>query len=294
MASAGSTCPAVPPPVITANVFTDLDVPRRATLSSRPAAVIDTNSDDPPAEKNGNVSPVTGSNPDTPPVLTIACTPNQAAMPPASSMPKRSGAARAAWMPNHTSRANPPSTARVPTNPSSSAIDGEDEVAVGERQVAELAVAGADAGAGEAAVGDRQEPLVGLVRQPVAVAGDVEEGGEAVDPPLARHHERQRRRRRHQRRPDHRRERHRPDERHDEDDRGHHDRRAEVGLDEAGPGGEPGQQEQRLEAAAHVGEVVLAPHEEVGGEDHDGELEELGGLHREARRRRSTPGRRSA
>ena len=51
-----------------------------------------------------------------------AWTPNQAAMPPARSMPKRSGAARAAWMPNHTSSMNPPITATDPTSPSSSAI----------------------------------------------------------------------------------------------------------------------------------------------------------------------------
>ena len=35
---------------------------------------------------------------------------------------------------------------------------GEDEVAVGQRQVAELAVAAADAGAGQAAVGDAEKP----------------------------------------------------------------------------------------------------------------------------------------
>ncbi len=81
--------------------------------------------------------------------------------------------------------------------------------------------------------------------------------------------------------PTHRRQRHATDEGDDEDDRSHHDRRAEVGLDEAGPGGEPGQQQQRLEAAAHVGQVVLAAHEEVGGVDDDGQLEELRRLHRE-------------
>ena len=58
------------------------------------------------------------------------------------------------------------------------------------------------------------------------------------------------------------------------------------------PAANAGEQQQRLEAAAHVGEVVLAAHEQVGGEHHDGELEELRRLHREARRRRSRPGRR--
>ena len=59
-------------------------------------------------------------------------------------------------------------------------------------------------------------------------------------------------------------------------------------------GGEPGEQDQRLEAAPDVGEVVLAAHEQVGGEDHEGELEELRRLHREVAERRSTLGRRSA
>ena len=159
--------------------------------------------------------------------------------------------------------------------------DGEDEVAVRQREIAELAVAGADAGSGQPAVGDRQEALVGLEGQVVPMAGDVEEGGEPVDPPLAGDDEPERRRRRHQRRPDHRREWHATDERDGEDDRRHHDGRSEIGLGEAGAGRESSEQHQRFEAAAHVGKVVLAPYEEIGGEHNDGELEELGGLHRE-------------
>ena len=152
----------------------------RATLSSRPAAVIETNSDDPPAEKNGRVRPVTGISPVTPPRLTTAWTPNHAVMPPASSMPNRSGAASAACIPNHVSSMNPPTTATAPIEPELVGDDGEDEVAVGQREVAELAVAAADAGAGQPAVGDGQEPLVGLVRELVAVPGDVEERREAA------------------------------------------------------------------------------------------------------------------
>ena len=93
-----------------------------ATLSSKPAATIVTNNDVPPAEKNGNVRPVTGNRPVTPPMLMMAWTPNQVAMPPASSIPNRSGAASAVWIPNHTNSPNPPTTASAPTNPSSSAI----------------------------------------------------------------------------------------------------------------------------------------------------------------------------
>ena len=107
-------------------------------------------------------------------------------------MPKRSGAASAAWIPNHTSSGESTEHGEGADEPELVGDDGEDEVAVGQRQVAELAVAGADAGAGESAVGDRQEALVRLVRQAVAVAGDVEEGGEAVEPSLARDDERER------------------------------------------------------------------------------------------------------
>ena len=166
MASAGSTCPAVPPPVTTANVAsTRPGLPRRATLSSSPAAVIDTNSDDPPAEKNGSVRPVTGSSPATPPMLMIACTPNQVAMPPASSMPKRSGAASGGLDPEPHQQHEAADHGDDADEAELVGDHGEDEVAVGERQVAELAVAGADARAGEAAVGDRQEALVRLVRR---------------------------------------------------------------------------------------------------------------------------------
>ena len=250
-------------------------------MSSSPAAVIDTNSDDPPAEKNGSVSPVTGSSPDTPPVLITACTPNHAAMPPARSMPKRSGDGERGLDAEAHEQGEPADDRQRADEAELVGDDGEDEVAVRQREVAELAVPGTDARAGEAAVGDGEESLVRLVRQPIAVTGDVEEGREAVDPPLARHHERHRRRRRHHRRPDDRRQRHPTDEGDDEDDRSHHDRRAEVGLDQARPSGEPGQQQQRLEAATHVGQVVLAPHEEVGGVDDDGELEEFRRLHGE-------------
>ena len=83
---------------------------------------------------------------------------------------------------------------------------------------------------------------------------------------------------------------HAADERHAEHDRRHHDRRAEVALAEAGAGGEAGEQQQRLEAATDVGQVVLAAHEQVGGEEHDGELEELRRLHREVAEGDPRPG----
>ena len=161
----------------------------RATLSSNPAATIVTNNDVPPAEKNGNVSPVTGSKPATPPMLTMACTPNQVAMPPASSIPNRSGAASAVWIPNHTEQREPTDHREGADEPELVGDHGEDEVAVGERQVAELAVAPPDAGAGEPAVGDAEIALVRLVRQVLLVALGVEERREAVEAACAREHQ---------------------------------------------------------------------------------------------------------
>jgi hypothetical protein len=46
----------------------------RATLSSKPAAVMHANSELPPDDTNGKVSPVTGMTPLTPPMLITACT----------------------------------------------------------------------------------------------------------------------------------------------------------------------------------------------------------------------------
>ena len=57
--------------------------------------------------------------------------------------------------------------------------DGEDEVAVCERQeVAELVLALADAFSGQASLRQRDHRLVGLVAEVVLVRGDVEERGE--------------------------------------------------------------------------------------------------------------------
>ena len=142
---------------------------------------------------------------------------------------------------------------------------------MGERQVAELAVAGADARAGEAAVGDRQEALVRLVREVVAVPGDVEERREALVAVLGREHE--------------------PEGADGGDagpvasigDSGTPPMKATASTiavitiadprspcSEAGAGGERGDEGDRPQAAADVGQLVVAAHEQVGAEQRRG------------------------
>ena len=104
-ASAGITWPAVPPPAMTANTRGDEGVfgvvtttlrtlPHsayailRAIFSNKPAAPRVIKSELPPYEMSGNVRPVTGNTPITPPMLMMACTPNHIVMPAASSAPE--------------------------------------------------------------------------------------------------------------------------------------------------------------------------------------------------------------
>lgn len=75
---AGSTWPAVPPPVTTAETTGRVV---RATFGGSPAPARQMSSELPPKEMNGSVSPVTGMTPVTPPMLMVACRANQMAMP---------------------------------------------------------------------------------------------------------------------------------------------------------------------------------------------------------------------
>ncbi len=80
-----------------------------------------TSSDVPPKDRNGRVSPVTGSMPVTPPMLMMACTAIQAVMPPASSWLKRSAARSDVLTPRYRMARNSPITPITPMRPSSSA-----------------------------------------------------------------------------------------------------------------------------------------------------------------------------
>jgi hypothetical protein len=79
-----------------------------------------TTSEVPPKETKGRVSPVMGRRPTTPPMLTRACDTTQAVMPAATSVPKRSGACRAARTPSTAKATNRATTTRAPMSPVSS------------------------------------------------------------------------------------------------------------------------------------------------------------------------------
>jgi len=76
-------------------------------------------SDEPPAETNGNVIPVTGSSATTTPMLTKAWTHRYAVIPAASSAPNVSGAASEIRIPRQASSVNPITTRLAPTKPNS-------------------------------------------------------------------------------------------------------------------------------------------------------------------------------
>ena len=168
-------------------------------------------------------------------------------------------------MPNHDEQHEPADDGDRPDEAELVGDDGEDEVAVGERQVAELAVAGADARPGEPAVGDRQEALVRLVREVVAVAGDVEERREPLVAVLGREDER-----RAPRRP-------RPAPVASIGDSGTPPMKATASTiahitiaeprspcTRQAPAAHDADEGDRAQAAADVGEHVLAAHEQVG------------------------------
>lgn len=76
-------------------------------------------SDEPPAETNGSVIPVTGSNVTTTPMFMNAWTHRYAVSPAASRPPKVSGAASEMRIPRQASRTNAITTRVAPTKPNS-------------------------------------------------------------------------------------------------------------------------------------------------------------------------------
>src|SRR5262249_1280954 len=87
----------------------------RATLRRSPAAAIVINSEDPPNDTNGNVTPVRGRTPTTPPMFITAWTRIQAVTPPARGIPKPSRACNEAWIPNEPNTEKRAHTAITPT-----------------------------------------------------------------------------------------------------------------------------------------------------------------------------------
>jgi hypothetical protein len=89
-------------------------------LTSTPTAASETTSEDPPYERKGSGTPVTGSRPVTAPRFTSVCRPNQATIPDASRRPKTSVVRVAITIPAYRSVANASSTTISPISPSSS------------------------------------------------------------------------------------------------------------------------------------------------------------------------------
>ena len=76
-------------------------------------------SDEPPAETNGSVIPVTGSSATTTPMFTKAWKQSQAVIPAARSAPNVLGAWREIWMPRQARTMKPAITRAAPTKPNS-------------------------------------------------------------------------------------------------------------------------------------------------------------------------------
>ena len=117
----------------------------------------------PPNDTNGSGTPDTGSRPTTDPMLMTACPTIHAVMPPASSMPNRSGARSAVRTPRYASPANSPIDERAAEQAELLADDGEDEVGVRGREEPPLGPARAEPDAGPPAAAERDERLGDLV-----------------------------------------------------------------------------------------------------------------------------------
>jgi hypothetical protein len=161
----------------------------RATFSSKPPAAIMTSSDDPPNETNGNVRPVSGIMPTTPPMLMRACVNTHAVTPPASSMPKRSLARNATCTPRRPEGDEQPAHREHADEAELLGEDGEDEVGVGLGQEAPLELAGAKADAGDAARGDADQRLPHLEPGVLLVLREIEEGQPPLTPVVGAHDE---------------------------------------------------------------------------------------------------------
>ena len=186
-ASAGYTCPPVPPPVTSAKVAlaarTGVGRICRPTLASTPAANIVVTSAVPPNDTNGSGMPVTGSSPTTAPMLMTAWPTIHTVMPAASSTPNRSGARNAARMPR-TREADEERDHEQPADQAELlADDREDEVGVRVREEVPFGPARAEADAGQPAAADRDERLRDLVPR-VGLVGERMQEREEARPPV--------------------------------------------------------------------------------------------------------------
>ena len=149
-------------------------------FNSRPAAAIDTSSDEPPNDTNGSVRPVSGMMPTTPPTLISVWHTIQAVMPAGEQCPEAVGC------PGGDAHAEPGEDEEQEQHdghPGEAELlgdDGEDEVGVGLGEVTPLRLAGAEPDAGEPTGGDADERLPHLEALVLLVGGEVEERRPAV------------------------------------------------------------------------------------------------------------------
>ena len=293
--------PPVPPPAITVprRALTDLGPsgpaggptrrsaasrtasPWRATLTRMPAAAIVMTSDDPPKEMNGSGIPVTGSTPTTAPTLMRVSAPTQATSPRASSAPKRSGDCVAARMPEPHEAAEEREHQDGTDDAELLADDREDEVGVRVGQEAPLRLPAAEAGADEVARSQPDERLHDLVARARAVGRWIHER-QQPGPAVGRGH------RHDQGQPDQgghhlhdRPEPHARDEQQGQRDEAEDHGRAHVRLGQDQDAGEAGDEEQRADDAAVGGVLIEAAGDEVGCEEREGQLHQLGRLQAE-------------
>ena len=148
----------------------------RATLSSSPAAVSVTNSELPPAEKNGSVRPVTGISAGDAADVDDGLHHEPGDDAAGEQAWKRSCAASATCTPQYVSTRNDPSTATTPIMPSSSAMTAKmKSLCASGRKSPNLFSPRPTPGAADAALRHGDHRLPRLVAEVVLVGRDVQE-----------------------------------------------------------------------------------------------------------------------
>ena len=169
----------------------------RAMLSRRPVAARLTSSAEPPNDTNGSGTPVIGMRPITAPMFTAACTSNHAVMPMATSSEKRSRARAATTSPSRPRAPNRTTTMNAPSRPNSSPMMAKMKSVWAYGRKPHLARDAPRPLAEQAAVGEADHRLHGLVAGVAGILHRVEEREEpATSERRAGHRRRWRGRRR--------------------------------------------------------------------------------------------------
>ncbi len=229
----------------------------------------------PPNDKNGNVSPVSGIVAVTPPTLMIACTHSHAVDATGDQHAEAIGRRQRDLDAEEREQQEGPQHCDHPDQTELLGDDGEDEVGVGQRQVAPLGPAGADPDPGEPTVGDADHALQDLVPLVVAMLDDIEERGPPVAPVLGAEYESERDEPHHAADTGERGERGAGDEGHGQHDRAQHDGRAEVTLGHEERPRDSEDDQARPQGRFHDVHRVGSLGQQVGAVEQHGDLEEL-------------------